>query len=101
MRGEKRYMGTQPSRTVSVDRRLLPARQDLVNHSPDGFEWGYEGSGPSQLALAILCDFIQNDSVALQLYQDFKRDVIAKLEQGKDWVISGAEVQKWIQEHKV
>ena len=23
-------------------------------HSPDGFAWGYGGSGPSQLALAIL-----------------------------------------------
>lgn len=25
----------------------------LANHSPTGFEWGYLGSGPSQLSLAI------------------------------------------------
>ena len=25
----------------------------IVRHSPDGFEWGYSGSGPTDLALAI------------------------------------------------
>ena len=29
-------------------------RLDLVNHSPTGFEWGYGGSGPAQLAVAML-----------------------------------------------
>ncbi len=32
----------------------LPPRFDVRNHSPSGFEWGYGGSGPAQLALAIL-----------------------------------------------
>jgi len=27
--------------------------QKVRNHSPDGFAWGYGGSGPAQLALAI------------------------------------------------
>ena len=26
----------------------------VVDHSPDGFQWGYLGSGPAQLAAAIL-----------------------------------------------
>jgi hypothetical protein len=30
------------------------------NHSPDGFEWGYHGSGPAQLALAILLHAAEN-----------------------------------------
>jgi hypothetical protein len=25
----------------------------IIRHSPDGFEWGYSGSGPSDLAIAI------------------------------------------------
>ena len=29
----------------------LRPRFDLRNHSPAGFEWGYGGSGPAQLAL--------------------------------------------------
>lgn len=32
----------------------LPPRNDVRNHSPDGLEWGYGGSGPGQLALALL-----------------------------------------------
>ena len=36
----------------------LDARRDIRNHSPDGFEWGYGGSGPAQLALAILADAV-------------------------------------------
>jgi hypothetical protein len=34
----------------------LPRFEEIANHSPDGFEWGYGGSGPAQLALAILAD---------------------------------------------
>jgi len=39
--------------TVNND---LPLRRDLFKHSRAP-EWGYLGSGPSQLALAILADF--------------------------------------------
>ncbi len=27
--------------------------QEIINHSPDGFNWGYGGSGPAQLALGF------------------------------------------------
>jgi hypothetical protein len=40
---------------VHVDGQPLDPRHDLYNHSPDGFEWGYHGSGPAQLALALCC----------------------------------------------
>lgn len=33
----------------------------VVHHSPSGFEWGYGGSGPSDLALSILCDYFEED----------------------------------------
>lgn len=32
----------------------LPLRLDLRAHSPTGFEWGYHGSGPADLALAVM-----------------------------------------------
>jgi len=55
--------------------------QTLYNHSPDGFEWGYAGSGPSQLALAILADYLGHRDIlpalALNHYQEFKRRFIA------------------------
>ena len=43
--------------------RLLDWRLDLASHSPTGLEWGYVGSGPSQLALALLCDALGEDAL--------------------------------------
>ena len=39
----------------------LPLYLEIRNHSPTGFEWGYGGSGPAQLALAILADHFGPD----------------------------------------
>jgi len=58
----------------------LDPRFDLRNHSPDGFNYGYGGSGPAQLALALLADALGDDERAQELYQDFKFKVIARLE---------------------
>jgi hypothetical protein len=77
--------------TVTVDGRKLDPRLDLWNHSPDGFNWGYGGSGPAQLALAILADHCQNDERALNLYQRFKWAVVAKLPH-KRWKLSGDDI---------
>ncbi len=92
------YRGTRgPSGGVDVTvagddgvPRALEPRLDLRNHSQTGFEWGYGGSGPSQLALAILSDHFGADVrtnvgrgladvKALELYQDFKFACVAAL----------------------
>jgi hypothetical protein len=64
---------------VTVDGDALDFRLDLRNHSPTGFEWGYSGSGPAQLALAILAHHCDSENEALELYQRFKWAVIAVL----------------------
>ena len=48
------------------------ASQELVNHSPDGFNWGYGGSGPSQLALGLLLSVTSDTDLSLRYYQEFK-----------------------------
>ena len=64
------------------DKELLSNRSlRLRNHSPTGFAWGYGGSGPSQLALAILIELYEDD-IALELYQEFKWNCIAALPRG-------------------
>ena len=73
--------------TVLVDGKPLNPRYDLRNHSPDGFQWGYGGSGPAQLALALLADCV-GDEEALELYPIFKWRVIAGLPKGKNWRIA-------------
>lgn len=81
---------------VYRDGRILDPRFDLARHSPTGFEWGYPGSGPAQLALAIMADALGDDQRALCLYQGFKVRVISRLRQdrpGQDtWAITRADV---------
>jgi len=65
-----------------------------IAHSPTGFAWGYEGSGPADLALNILLYFVP-EPVAWNLHQLFKRDFIARVpEQGGR--IPRAAIQEWI-----
>lgn len=80
--------------------RLDPYKsQQLRDHSPDGFEWGYGGSGPSQLALAILLDVLQNSEEALRLYQQFKWDFIA-VAPFEGFVITSLDVETWAIQHR-
>jgi len=74
LRGEYR------SRQVWVNgQKLSPGpSQKIWNHSPDGFNWGYGGSGPAQLALAILLEFYDSN-YAVRRHQDFKWKYIANL----------------------
>ena len=64
----KQYEGRRTGRgvEVTVDGVPLNPRLDLRNHSPTGLEWGYCGSGPAQLALAILADHTGDPQRALK-----------------------------------
>jgi len=74
-------------------------KQKLVWHS-DGFQWGYGGSGPADLALNMLYDYLLRThrknakSIAVDLHQSFKSDFIAR--QGKELSIAGDEIEKWL-----
>jgi len=94
----KRYQGTRngTAADVTVDGKPLIPRLDLWNHSPSGFEWGYGGSGPAQLALAILADHLFDEDEAVCLHQEFKQRVIANLPYA-GWTLSEQEVQAAVQ----
>lgn len=87
----------------------------VVVHSPSGLEWGYGGSGPSDLALSILTDFLGEDpeavkaanwshlarpSLALKLHHVFVATVIADLGVGpgnpSTWLLSGTGIRHWL-----
>lgn len=89
-------MGLGMARVIRVEangeRKALSPRFDLANHSPDGFEWGYGGSGPAQLALAILADFLRDDRAALEHYQQFKFALVAGLTADR-WTINANQVR--------
>ncbi len=72
--------------------RPLDPRLDLRSHSPTGFEWGYAGSGPAQLALALAADVLRDDDRALLVYQRLKFELVgAFAEEG--WALT--EAQLW------
>lgn len=73
--------------------RDLAMRNDVRNHSPDGAEWGYSGSGPAQLSLAILCDALGDTGRAERVYQRFKARVIAAITTDR-WTLTGEEVRE-------
>src|SRR3990167_4937806 len=72
--------------------------QKVYNHSPDGFMWGYGGSGPAQLALALLLNFADKN-FALKYYQEVKEDVVAKLPQD-DFDLGVSVVLDWIKQRR-
>lgn len=77
------------------DERLLPERSQKVwNHSPDGFQWGYAGSGPAQLALALLLDVTNNDELSTKLHQKFKFQFVTKF--GDVWSMTSEEINNWV-----
>ena len=78
--------------------RLIPDRSQAVkNHSPDGFNWGYSGSGSGQLALALLLEVTDNEGVALAHYHAFKMRFIAAIDsQHTDWQLPEHEIIGWL-----
>jgi hypothetical protein len=66
---------------------------DLHNHSPTGVEWGYGGSGPAQLALALVADHLGDTEQALNIYQRFKWAIVAELPH-KYWTLSSREIDQ-------
>ena len=75
--------GEFKSRKVWMNgKKLVPKKSQKVNnHSPDGFAWGYGGSGPAQLALAVLLEIFTQQQ-ALNFYEYFKNQIIAHLPKG-------------------
>src|SRR5574343_345064 len=74
----------------------LPDYLHIKNHSPTGFSWGYNGSGPAQLALALLCDATNDVKLAERYYLRYKVDVVARLPSTEEFSISEEEINKWL-----
>lgn len=120
--GKRLYFGRRaPDGTLRVE-VLAPGRgraplPHIIMHSPSGFEWGHGGSGPSDLALAILADALGEsarlpvavferyapehaariaDMRAWALHHAFKWDVIARLPRRGSWMLTSRDVRNWL-----
>jgi hypothetical protein len=75
-----------------------------VHHSPDGFECGYGGSGPADLALALAADAIGAERERVRIFQGevgrrawdahmrVKAELVTTLPRDGDWTIFESEV---------
>lgn len=70
--------------------RPLPLHLEVRNHSPSGFEWGYAGSGPAQLALAMCIEML-GPQRAQVVYQQVKDRLVATI-QADAWALHAATV---------
>ena len=76
----------------------LPLCLDLRRHSPTGFEWGYHGSGPTQLALAMLIA-CTDEAEARSAYQDFKRACVSRIAADR-WELPASSVSRWLERRR-
>ena len=84
---------------VTLGSQPLDPRLDLRNHSPTGLEWGYAGSGPSQLALAMLAVCADDDAEATAAYQWFKWGFTSRIATDV-WELPASAVTDWLDQHR-
>jgi len=118
----KIYRGKRVEDVVEVSVMVIDMRKrkrvrtlrHIPFHSPDGFAWGYQGSGPADLALTILVDYCRErpprtgwlagekfsrwpvDSRAFTHHQYFKREVVAQF--GDEWELAGLQIDAWLKD---
>lgn len=106
---ERLPSGEVRASVVHRPKDIIPLKH-IEKHSPDGFNFGYGGSGPADLALSILCDWFGEDPRPIDLnrgkfkaqayYQDFKWQFIAPIK-GEKFVLMGAEIAEFIHRSRV
>lgn len=85
----------EPDRVTIEDAAGSRPLPHLVRHSPDGFAWGYSGSGPEDLALSLLAHATADVGLATALHQEFAHDVIAGLPRSDGWTLPAEQVTGW------
>jgi Family of unknown function (DUF6166) len=93
-----RYIGTRSNSRAYVvvqtadGRSSLEPRLDLIRHAPAGFDWApNSGSGPAQLALALLAHASGDDNLALAHYEVFNHEIISRLPSHR-WELTAQQV---------
>lgn len=90
-KGHKTLLG---HRYVTLNELELSPRFELFNHARDGFDWGYMGSGPLQLAFCILYE-MRGEEFAKTYKTEFAKDVIKNLP-SKNWILESTDINPWI-----
>ncbi len=82
-----------------VDRLKVKLLTHVVRHSPTGLEFGYGGSGPSDLARCILLDMGYPVNQVDLVYHDFKRRYIEPADYA-GFIIDEESIRAWWESRK-
>lgn len=94
-------LGTGGQGVIVIDGDKKYSLTHWMRHSPDGFQWGYGGSGPADLARSMLLDLLGSyaQSIVNHIYQDFKRDFIEIA--ADDLMIKEEDIRIWLKAKKI
>lgn len=80
---------------VTKDGSPLADCTNIENHSPDGLNWGYSGSGAAQLALALMVSEYGEDVDDHPIhYQDLKDFLVARLPHNKAFTFTSETIHQ-------
>jgi hypothetical protein len=97
----------------SADEFITDVPRSVTRHSPDGFAWGYAGSGAQDLALNILHYVYPPGSdghepilvgdkhvswTTERLYGDYTREIVSQIPREQPFQIRCEEVRQWVAE---
>ena len=122
----KIYTGKRTTETITVEvithQHGNKVRKRKLRHIPfhsatkGNLNWGYGGSGPADLALAILVDYFKEhapsegyraraecntwmvNSKAWKYHQEFKWHFVSKFED--DWELYDTQIEAWLKEQE-
>ncbi len=72
--------------------RLLDPRHNLECCSPDGLSWGYRGSGPAQLAVAMLMEVLGDWERVQRIRHQFNDRFVLKIPLSRNWTADGSDI---------
>jgi len=92
----KGFINEDGSKVVYFNDRELDPRFDIFNLTRDGFDWGYNGTAPMQLSVAMLA---QATSVknAKRYKTQFMHEKLVKLAQNR-WNMPLSEISAWLKQ---
>jgi hypothetical protein len=70
----------------------------LVRHSPDGFAYGYGGSGPSDLARSIVGDLLNERDPKPSIYRPVVANIISQLKGTGPFFVAEESVREAIED---
>ena len=93
-KGTMTYTGVRTPTGVTVTNGEGRPVTHIAKQSPEGFEWGYQGSGPLDLAYSILSDF-GGAALAEVIYRQFAETVIAALPH-HGWTLTAEQIAAFL-----